>query len=58
MLCIFDFWTVAYYLTASKVTAKATALSATTASFGMLVMSMQNLGLIGMMTAPWMMQSL
>ena len=31
-----------------QVTAKATVLFATTASFGMLVMSMQNLGLIGM----------
>eukprot|EP00913_Durusdinium_trenchii_P029363 g27527.t1 len=42
-----------YYLTSSKVTAKATVLFATTASFGMLVMSMQNLGLIGMMTIDW-----
>ena len=36
-----------------QVTAKATVLFATTASFGMLVMSMQNLGLIGMMTVEW-----
>lgn len=50
---IFAFLVVAYYLTTSKVTAKATVLFATTASFGMLVMAMQNLGLIGMMTVPW-----
>eukprot|EP00435_Cladocopium_sp_Y103_P019777 s447_g4.t2 len=37
----------------SKVTAKATVLFATTASFGMLVMAMQNLGLVGMMTVEW-----
>lgn len=36
-----------------EVTAKATVLFATTASFGMLVMSMQNLGLVGMMTVEW-----
>ena len=36
-----------------QVTAKATVLFATTASFGMLVMAMQNLGLIGMMTVEW-----
>ena len=36
-----------------QVTAKATVLFATTASFGMLVMSMQNMGLIGMMTVEW-----
>ncbi|CAK9072466.1 unnamed protein product [Durusdinium trenchii] len=53
VLCIFAFLTLAYYLTSSKVTAKATVLFATTASFGMLVMSMQNLGLIGMMTVDW-----
>lgn len=53
LLCIFAFLTLAYYLTTSKVTAKATLLFATTASFGMLVMSMQNLGLIGMMTVQW-----
>jgi len=53
VLCIFVFLTLAYYLTSSKVTAKATVLFATTASFGMLVMSMQNLGLIGMMTVEW-----
>lgn len=51
--CIFAFLVLAYYLTTSKVTAKATVLFATTASFGMLVMSMQNLGLIGMMTVAW-----
>lgn len=45
---IFAFLTVAYYLATSKVTAKATVLFATTASFGMLVMAMQNMGLIGM----------
>ena len=50
---IFAFLVLAYYLTTSKVTAKATVLFATTASFGMLVMSMQNLGLIGMMTVAW-----
>jgi len=44
---------LAYYLTSSKVTAKATVLFATTASFGMLVMSMQNLGLVGTMTVEW-----
>ena len=53
MVCIFAFLTLAYYLTTSKVTAKATVLFATTASFGMLVMAMQNLGLIGMMTVAW-----
>ena len=37
----------------SKVTAKATVLFATTASFGMLVMAMQNMGLVGMMTVEW-----
>ena len=37
VILIFVFWTVAYYLTSSKVTAKATVLFATTASFGMLV---------------------
>eukprot|EP00438_Fugacium_kawagutii_P006372 Skav220759 [mRNA] locus=scaffold2521:70811:72156:+ [translate_table: standard] len=37
----------------ATVTAKATVLFATTASFGMLVMSMQNLGLVGMMTVEW-----
>ncbi|CAK9077401.1 unnamed protein product, partial [Durusdinium trenchii] len=53
-----------YYLTSNKVTAKATVLFATTASVGLLatcrdweqetmVMSMQNLGLIGMMTIDW-----
>ena len=50
---LFAFLALAYYLTTSKVTAKATVLFATTASFGMLVMSMQNLGLIGMMTVAW-----
>ncbi|CAK9015367.1 Uncharacterized protein SCF082_LOCUS12725 [Durusdinium trenchii] len=50
---IFVFLVLLYYLTSSKVTAKATVLFATTASFGMLVMSMQNLGLIGMMTIDW-----
>ena len=50
---IFVCLTLLYYLTTSKVTAKATVLFATTASFGMLVMSMQNLGLIGMMTVEW-----
>ena len=50
---IFVCLTSLYYLTTSKVTAKATVLFATTASFGMLVMSMQNLGLIGMMTVEW-----
>lgn len=53
LVCIFAFLTLAYYLATSKVTAKATVLFATTASFGMLVMSMQNLGLIGMMTVQW-----
>ncbi|CAL1148030.1 unnamed protein product [Cladocopium goreaui] len=50
---VFAFLTLAYYLTSSKVTAKATVLFATTASFGMLVMSMQNLGLVGTMTVEW-----
>ena len=50
---IFAFLVLAYYLTTSKVTAKATVLFATTASVGMLVMSMQNMGLIGMMTVAW-----
>ncbi|CAL1127286.1 unnamed protein product [Cladocopium goreaui] len=50
---IFAFLTVAYYLATSKVTAKATVLFATTASFGMLVMAMQNMGLVGMMTVEW-----
>eukprot|EP00434_Breviolum_minutum_P026069 symbB.v1.2.023046.t1/scaffold2073.1/size90365/7 len=50
---IFFAWTLAYYLSTSKVTAKATVLFATTASFGLLVMSMQNMGLIGMMTVEW-----
>ena len=50
---IFGILTMAYYLTTSKVTAKATVLFATTASVGMLVMSMQNMGLIGMMTVAW-----
>ena len=36
-----------------QVTSKATVLFATAASFGMLVMSMQNMGLIGMMTVQW-----
>ena len=36
-----------------QVTAKATVLFATTASFGMLLMSMQNMGLVGMMTVDW-----
>eukprot|EP00435_Cladocopium_sp_Y103_P054212 s328_g17.t1 len=49
----FAFLILAYYLTTSKVTAKASVLFATTASIGMLVMSMQNLGLIGMMTVEW-----
>lgn len=53
VLGIFAFLVMAYYLTTSKVTAKATVLFATTASFGMLVMAMQNLGLIGMMTVEW-----
>lgn len=42
-----------YYLASSKLTSKATVLFATTASVGMMVMSMQNLGLIGMMTLLW-----
>lgn len=42
-----------YYLSSSKATAKATAPHATMASIGMLVMSLQNLGLIGMMTIDW-----
>ncbi|CAK9077714.1 Ephrin_rec_like domain-containing protein [Durusdinium trenchii] len=42
-----------YYLASSKLTSKATVLFATTASVGMMVMSMQNLGLIGMMTVAW-----
>ena len=50
---VFVMLTMMYYLTTSKVTAKATVLFATTASFGMLVMSMQNMGLIGMMTVEW-----
>ena len=37
----------------AQVTAKASVLFATTASVGMLVMSMQNLGLISMMTVEW-----
>lgn len=53
VLAIFGFLTLAYYLATSKVTAKATVLFATTASFGMLVMAMQNLGLVGMMTVEW-----
>jgi len=53
VLAIFGCLTLMYYLTTSKVTAKATVLFATTASFGMLVMSMQNMGLIGMMTVEW-----
>jgi len=53
-LCgVFVVLTMMYYLTTSQVTAKATTLFATTASFGMLVMSMQNLGLIGMMRVEW-----
>ena len=43
----------AIHLGFCQVTAKATTLFATTASFGMLVMSMQNLGLIGMMRVEW-----
>jgi len=50
---IFATLTLLYYLTTSKVTAKATVLFATTASFGMLLMSMQNMGLVGMMTVDW-----
>ncbi|CAK9016204.1 Potassium channel GORK, partial [Durusdinium trenchii] len=50
---IFVFLLALYYLTSNKVTAKATVLFATTASVGLLVMSMQNLGLIGMMTIDW-----
>ena len=53
MASIFVILTLAYYLTTSKVTAKASVLFATTASVGMLVMSMQNMGLIGMMTVAW-----
>ena len=43
----------AWFKRSMQVTAKATVLFATTASFGMLVMSMQNLGLIGTMTVEW-----
>lgn len=50
---VFVFVMLLYWLTSSHVTAKATVLFAVSASVGMLVMSMQNLGLIGMMTVQW-----
>lgn len=53
IILIFAGLVLAYYLTSSKMTSKASTLFATTASFGMLVVTMQNLGLVGMITIEW-----